>query len=86
MSRVGKRVLYRLDYSDVTAIMNMRNNGVPVNPPIEGIEYPGVIVADWGFNDTGCVNLSVLLDGDTRPFWKTSVQEGTNAGEWQFID
>lgn len=81
MTRIGKRVLYKLTKEDEKQIEEWRKNGV-VNPSTEGAVLPGVIVADWG----GCVNISVTTDGEITPLWKTSVSEGSENGQWQFID
>ena len=79
MNRIGKRVLYKLTKEDEQKIQSWEGK---VNFTKEGQVLPGVIVADWG----NTVNLSVTTDGEITPLWKTSVSEGTEAGQWQLID
>ena len=66
MTRIGQVVIYKLTENDKEVLRSINRVGGTVN---QSEVLPAIVVADWG----GCVNLSVVLDGNHAPIWKTSV-------------
>ncbi len=75
MSRIGKTVHYKPTQEDKNYMKNA--NTICNSSDL----LPAIIVADWS---ESCVNLKVLLDG-VGDLWKTSMQKGTEEGNWNDI-
>lgn len=82
---IGRIVRYILSQPDVAAI-NARRAGsdVEANPVSAGMEFPAIVVAVGGNDDSGfSCNLKVLLDGrDTM--WSQGPAQGYQPGEWHW--
>jgi hypothetical protein len=90
---IGRIVNYKLNQEDKSLLSNAF---MIVSDTIEGQqlvydgsgrsnnnqdELPAIIVSVW--SDT-CINLQVFVDGNTGILWKTSINQGNEAGQWNW--
>jgi hypothetical protein len=73
--KIGRIVIYKTTEQDKK---NFRDGFEHANVVDE---LPAVIVNVW--SDT-CVNVKVLTDGRTQDLWKTSINQGDQAGNWNW--
>ncbi|WP_428743135.1 hypothetical protein [Tenacibaculum sp.] len=71
--------MYICTEEDKQYIDKLREDNKPVNPVMAGQILPGIVVAEWGET---CKNVSVFLDGQIEPLWKTSISEGNIPGSY----
>lgn len=82
---IGRIVRYTLDQADVNYITARRAAAeIEANPVAAGMEFPAIIAAVGGNEDTGTyLNLRVVLDGNDF-FWAEEPIQGYGAGEWHW--
>lgn len=73
--KLGMVVLYKTTEAQREAMRNVQDNVQDV--------LPAIIVSVWSED---CVNLKVMIDGNSTDIWVTSSLKGEMEGNWQFQD
>jgi hypothetical protein len=70
---IGRIVHYKLTDDEISNLDGIHNNKMSL--------LPAIITTVW--SDT-CINVQVFVDGHKGSFWKTSINEGSEAGSWSW--